>query len=129
MQLRLPWARGPSNPTNREDGNEEIIENENLREIPAYGDKIGPKIDGLVRIGFQNVNGITKSNELVGMEELETIQEMHFDLTGMVETNINWTHDARNHFHTAAGLRFNNTARCVIRGKMEKKATSLEEQR
>eukprot|EP00956_Cyclotella_meneghiniana_P035675 scaffold116951_cov42-Cyclotella_meneghiniana.AAC.3 len=99
---------------NRENGNEEIIENENLGELPAYGDKIGPKIDGLVRIGFQNVNGITKSNELVGMEELETIQEMHFDLTGMVETNINWTHDARNRFHSAAGLRFNNTARCVM---------------
>ena len=77
MQLRLPWERGPGNPMNREDGNEEIIENENLGELPAYGDKIGPKIDGLVRIGFQNVNGITKSNELVGMEELETIQEMH----------------------------------------------------
>eukprot|EP00956_Cyclotella_meneghiniana_P039801 scaffold179806_cov47-Cyclotella_meneghiniana.AAC.2 len=39
---------------------------------------------------------------------------MQFDLTGMIETNINWTHDARNHFHTAAGLRFNNTARCVM---------------
>ena len=103
MQLRLPWVRGPVNPTIGEEITEVTNDNENLREIPEYGDKLGPKTDGLVRIGFQNINGITKSNELIGMEELESIREMHFDLTGMVETNINWTHDARNHFHTAAG--------------------------
>ena len=32
----------------------------------------------------------------------------------MIETNVNWTHDVRNALHTAAGLRFQNTAWCVM---------------
>ena len=32
----------------------------------------------------------------------------------MIETNVNWNHDARNYLHSAAHLRFNNTSRCVM---------------
>lgn len=116
MQLRLPWARGPTN--NPDVENEETNENQNeieiLQEIEAYGDQIAPKIEGQLRIGFQNINGITKSAGLIGAEELEAMNEMKFDLVGMIETNVNWTHNARNYLHSAASLRFNNTARCVM---------------
>ena len=59
MQLRLPWARGPTN--NPDEENDETNENRNdiLQEIEAYGDQIASKLDGQVRIGFQNINGIT----------------------------------------------------------------------
>ena len=115
MQLRLPWGRGNPNPNENENNrNENENEIEMLQEIELYGDPIADKLDGLVRIGFQNVNGITKTKELVGMEELEAMNEMKFDLVGMIETNVNWTHDVRNALHTASGLRFNNTARCVM---------------
>ena len=114
MQLRLPWARGPTN--NPDEENDETNENRNdiLQEIEAYGDQIASKLDGQVRIGFQNINGITKSAGLIGAEELEAMNEMNFDLIGMIETNVNWNHDARNYLHSAAHLRFNNTSRCVM---------------
>ena len=67
MQLRLPWARGPTN--NPEGENDETNENQNdneiLQEIEAYGDQIAPKLEGQLRIGFQNINGITKSAGLI----------------------------------------------------------------
>ena len=83
MQLRLPWARGPTNnPGERNDEmNDNQNENETLQEIEAYGDQIAPKIEGQIRIGFQNINGITKSAGLIGAEELEAMNEMKFDFT------------------------------------------------
>eukprot|EP00956_Cyclotella_meneghiniana_P035211 scaffold112719_cov59-Cyclotella_meneghiniana.AAC.1 len=72
MHFRLPWARGPTN--NPDAGNDETNDNQNdneiLQEIEAYGDQIAPKIVGQLRIGFQNINGITKSAGLIGAEEL-----------------------------------------------------------
>eukprot|EP00956_Cyclotella_meneghiniana_P019743 scaffold34268_cov43-Cyclotella_meneghiniana.AAC.2 len=114
MQLRLPWARGPTNNPDRDNTETEEYQNEILQEIETFGDQITTKLDGQVRIGFQNINGITKANELIGAEELEAMNEMNFDMIGMIETNVNWTHNARNYLHSAASLRFNNTARCVM---------------
>lgn len=116
MQRRLTsWARTPR--VNQEEEKEEI-----LNEIEAYGDLIGPKLEGTVRIGYQNINGIKKSKDMIGVEELEAMREMNLDLVGLSETNYNWDPDARNLLHTAAGLRFNNTARCAMsscRSKVE----------
>ena len=54
-------------------------------------DKLSHKIDKVLRIGFININGIpAKSDNPKNKMIFEAIRKYEIDITGMVETNIQW---------------------------------------
>jgi hypothetical protein len=84
-----------------------------LSEIPRYGDSINEKLKGSLRVGFQNINGMQSSGELVGMAELDGIDSYGIDIMGLAELNLNCTLDVRANFMAAANLRL-KPARVVM---------------
>lgn len=108
MQLRLPWA---SRPTPRENTEPEIIH----KEIAPFGHRMQKeKETGIYRLAFQNINGISSTKRLVGEEELGEMMKLKIDVLGLIETNINWSLDAKSSFITAASLRFNKITRLAM---------------
>ena len=54
-------------------------------------DKLSHKIDKMLRIGFININGIpAKADNPKNKMIFEAIRKYEIDITGMVETNIQW---------------------------------------
>ena len=62
--------------------------------IVDYGDRLGEKGAGKLRIGFQNINGI-KGTINAANEIFEVIEDKDVDIMGLAETNINWTETRR----------------------------------
>ena len=106
MQLKLPWILGPKATKER-----------NIKmNIDAFGDQMNDKVESIIRFAGHNVNGIKHSPDKLGVEEIGAMHEMKIDVLAMMETNINWSHDARATFMANANLQFNKTARCVMSG-------------
>lgn len=84
-----------------------------LQGIPAFGSALTEKEKQCLRLAFQNINGILTSKELLGTEELEAMDQLGVDILGLIETNINWSVDARASFLTAASLKI-KPSRCVM---------------
>lgn len=105
-QLRLPFA---SRRRRRVGSAPERLDN-----IPSYGHKISSKGKDCCRVAFQNINGIMHQSQLIGIEELGGMEALEIDALGLLETNINWTHEARESFTTAANLKFRNAVRCTM---------------
>ena len=62
--------------------------------IVDYGDRLGHKDTGKIRIGFQNINGI-KGPINAANEIFDVIEDKEVDIMGLAETNINWTEKKR----------------------------------
>ena len=105
MQLKLNWGLGPAKPKTELKSN-----------IDAFGDKLSEKEIGIIRFAGHNVNGIKYSPDKLGSEEISAMHEMEIDALAMMETNINWTHDAKASLMAMANLRFNGVSRCVTSG-------------
>ena len=73
--------------------------------LEDYGDKIGRKEEGHIRIAFQNINGI-KGRINAAHEVFTTIEEKDIDILGIAETNINWTDVKRLEMNMAIRMRF-----------------------
>ena len=69
-------------------------DNEKIKAIQAFGADSSEKKEGTVRVSAMNVHGL----KLTGTElrELEVMKELSIDMFGMIETNINATHEMRN---------------------------------
>ena len=88
--------RGPSANNNRS----EVRESRSMQPTPqeqvqdeeaAFGDKITNKGDGILRIGFQNFNGLTgKENDPADVSLHRWITSMEFDVFGVSEVNMYW---------------------------------------
>jgi exonuclease III len=63
------------------------------RTVYAGGEeRMEPKEDGVVRIGFNNINGLsTRTNDSKNCEVHGFIKDGEFDVFGMAETNIHWS--------------------------------------
>jgi hypothetical protein len=117
IQLKLNWAL-PRREKRRLDP---TIFHKN---IPAFGSPITMKEKGILRFAFQNINGILDSRELIGMIELGEMEHLDIDILGMIETNINWDHDARESVLAAARLKF-GAARCSMSSSYSMKSGYL----
>ena len=73
--------------------------------LEDYGDKIGRKEKGHMRVAFQNINGI-KGRINAAHEVLTTIEEKDIDILGIADTNINWTDVKRLEMNMAVRMRF-----------------------
>ena len=73
--------------------------------LEDYGDKIGRKEEGHIRIAFQNINGI-KGRINAAHEVFTTVEEKDMDILGIAETNINWTDAKRLEMNVAMRMRF-----------------------
>lgn len=89
IQLRLPFASRHR----RRVG----IEPTYLEDIPAYGHVLSKKEKGCCRVAFQNIHGLVNQAQLTGtgIEELGSMAELDIDALGLLETNLNWTQEAR----------------------------------
>lgn len=58
---------------------------------PHYGDKLGSKDTNSLRLIFQNINSLQPKSTLKWCSTIETITEIEADITGLVETSVNWT--------------------------------------
>jgi exonuclease III len=54
-------------------------------------DRMDTKEDGVVRIGFNNINGLgTQPNDIKNRQVYSFLHQYEFDMFGMVETNVHW---------------------------------------
>jgi len=70
-----------------------------------YGDRLGEKGAGKLRIGFQNINDI-KGPINAANEIFEVIEDKDVDIMGLAETNINWTETKRQEAKVAIKIRY-----------------------
>ena len=59
-----------------------------------YGDELEHKSEEVIRIGFQNVNGV-KGRMDMAHEIFDVISDKELDIFGVAETNMNWTDRSR----------------------------------
>ena len=82
--------------------------------IPAYGALIETKdLVNVVRIAFQNVNGLKLGNERAGAAELDAMNQLGIDIMGMAETNLSWTREKKLQLAALAKIAFDGTSRCI----------------
>ena len=78
----------------------------NLEELcKGFGDEMVEKEEEIVRIGFQNVNGL-KGRMDASHEVLGVVAEKDIDIMGIAEININWTDKVKQAAHLAMKMRF-----------------------
>ena len=109
MQLTLPW------PTQRrvDDYFEAPWDQD---DIPAYGGTIGTKAPNAVRLAGHNINGTRlglTARPQDGSEEIDAMRSLGIDIMGLVETNTNWSHVARNTLAAMVRLAFGNNGNSV----------------
>ena len=63
--------------------------------IPTYGADITRNMEGTLRIGNQNVNGMKLGYEKAGCDEIDTMDTFSLDLYGITETNLVWNTDTK----------------------------------
>src|SRR6056300_762954 len=63
--------------------------------IPVYGADITCKMEGTLRIGNQNVNGMKLGYEKAGCGDIDTMDTFSLDLYGITETNLVWNTDTK----------------------------------
>ena len=73
--------------------------------LVPHGDKIEEKQRNIIRLGFQNINGIKGPLDQT-LEILEEMGSKNIDILGTAETNINWTHKSKIKLQLAMKLRF-----------------------
>ena len=56
----------------------------------GFGDQMIEKGEEIIRIGFQNINGI-KEKITASHEVFDVIAEKEIDIMGVAEINMNWT--------------------------------------
>lgn len=81
--------------------------------IPAFGSTIENKCSNAFRVAFQNVNGMKLGSTHTGAEELDGMKTLGIDLLGLVETNLNWSHDQRTKLSALIKLAFNGAGRSI----------------
>jgi hypothetical protein len=108
IQLKLNWAL-PGCGKRRSKADPQVFH----KNIPAFGSPITMKEKGILRFALQNINGLLEARHLIGAAELAEMEALEIDVLGMIETNINWDHDARESFLAAARLKF-GAARCSM---------------
>lgn len=73
----------------------------NSKDNVAYGDNIERKQDGTLRIYYQNIHGIKKSNTWHDYQySLTILKKWKVDIMAYSETNINWRDDDRQNIKT-----------------------------
>jgi hypothetical protein len=83
------------------------------KNIPAFGSPITMKEKGILRFALQNINGLLEARYLIGEAELAEMEAFGIGVLGLIETNINWDHVARESFIAAAKMKF-GAARCSM---------------
>ena len=71
----------------------------------VFGDEMVEKREEIVRIGFQNINGL-KGNITASHEVFGVVAEKNIDIMGIAEININWTDKVKQAAHLAIKMRF-----------------------
>ena len=71
----------------------------------GFGDEMVVKDEEMVRIGFQNINGL-KGRIDASHEVLSVVAEKDIDIMGLAEININWTDKVKQAAHLAMKMRF-----------------------
>jgi len=71
----------------------------------GFGDALEHKSEEVIRIGFQNVNGV-KGRMDMAHEIFDVISDKELDIFGVAETNMNWTDRRRQEALAAVKLRF-----------------------
>ncbi len=65
--------------------------------MEAYGDQITPKEKHTVRLGFQNIGGVsTKAGSAKDDYIQHNITKYKFDVIGLAEINVNWSYVKEN---------------------------------
>ncbi len=64
--------------------------------------------DGLIRIAYQNINGLHNTGFQLPTE-IEAIESMGIDIMGMSETNCPWTPKSKSEFNTMMNQRFQSS--------------------
>ena len=71
----------------------------------GFGDDLEHKSEEMIRIGFQNKNGV-KGRLDTAHEIFDVISDKELDIFGAAETNINWTDRTRQEAMASVKLRF-----------------------
>lgn len=74
--------------------------------IQPFGADIKHKQDNALRIAVQNINGFRFDAARAGAEEVDAMDKLGLDIFGLVETNINWSHEAKLRFEAMMRLQF-----------------------
>lgn len=75
-----PNGTGRKLQTNLDEFVDELLED---REIPSYGATIETKLENILRVAFQNINGINTNTINTGDEEIESMEQLGIDLFGI----------------------------------------------
>lgn len=81
--------------------------------IPPYGAGISPKDTGMVRIAFQNINGLNLQPLLMGLKEVDAMDAFDIDIFGLAETKTSWTTDNILTMSTNIKLKFGTSSLTV----------------
>ena len=86
----------------------------------GFGDEMVVKEEEIVRIGFQNINGL-KGRMDASHEVLGIVAEKDIDIMGIAEININCTDKVKQSAHLAMKMRFGQgqIASSSLRGSKE----------
>jgi hypothetical protein len=70
---------------------QEYLDNSDGRPNESFGDNMSEKFDGLCRLYFVNINGISSANDYLAFQDaLESLLANEVDIFGMSETNLDW---------------------------------------
>jgi hypothetical protein len=74
--------------------------------IEAVGDPLLEKEEGILRLAFQNVHGVSGLRGLEVPSEIEAMEDLEIDIMGMAETNVVWTSEQKLRYDSYLSLRF-----------------------
>ena len=85
----------------------------------GFGDDLEHKSEEVIRIGFQNVNGV-KGQLDTAHEIFDVISDKELDIFGAAKTNINWTDRSLQEAMAAVKLRFGQDQKVESLGQSAK---------
>ena len=91
------------------------------QEILPFGADIKSQVEEILRIAFQNINGISYNTDKTADEEIDAMDTFGIDILGLAETNISWTMEQRLQLATAIQLKFSGGR--AITSAMKSKTT------
>ena len=77
--------------------------------LAPAGDPIIHKRDGILRLAYQNIRGVSHSQGLLPPVEIDAMDDLQVDMMGMSETNRPWTRQHRYAYDTMMQLRFRSS--------------------
>ena len=82
-----------------------FVETDSSKHIAAYGASITEKDDNVIRLAFQNINGMQLERD-TGSLEIDSMSRFGIDVIGMAETNIHWSLEAKLKLSTLLHLKY-----------------------